>query len=308
MRKSILFLTMSVVAITVFSFTSCKKKDGVFNPKEKLHKVYSQRSVLYGSTGATESSDKVLSEIWRWNKNKLIQVESGYGWSYYFTYDGNQVSKIEIGDEQVINFSYDKAKLKTMEVLDSKGRSTLILTIVDRNGEHITKYTMETFSYSDESKANRQLLSEQLQPIMQLMFFDNMPTFVCENVTQTKTHKATTSNISTYELMYDGNNIKEQKISTSMGDSTKTETIVFEYDSKKNPYYNALHMIGYDIGGQTENNVTKYYNMKNHDDVTIYKYEYKGDYPTKRIHTYEYQLLEHKNTITTTLHYEYIEK
>ena len=310
MRKSILFLTVSVVVLAMFSFTSCKKKDGVFNPEKKIHKVYHQQFDYYESSKETKIvEEKRLAEIWRWDKNKLIQIESGYGWTSYFTYDGKQLSKIEIGEDQVINFKYDKAELKTIDVLDDKGRSTLLITAVERDGERITKYTMEIFSHNNDPETSSKLLSAQIQPIMQLIFFDPMANFICENIAQVKAQKATTSIILTCELLYEGNNVKEQKFSQTVGNTTVSETYVFQYDTKKNPSYNSLHLSGFDgLSGQSENNIIKYYNKEDHDYVTEFEYEYSGDYPSKRTRKYEILNMDGKRIRSLVDFYEYQSK
>ena len=312
MRKSVLFLATSVVVLSMFSFTSCKKKDGVFNPEERLYKVHYQSSVHHGTTGETKIDPKELRELWRWDKKKLAHIESGRGWIMYFTYEGNQVSKIEIGEEKVINFSYDKTDLTKIEVLDAKSRSEVIITIVERDDRKILKFTSETFSYDDDSKMNKNLCS-QLLSIMQIVFSDHTAQTVCENITSAKAHKANSSTISTIELTYVGNNVEKQKVTETIGGVSISKTTVFEYDSKKNPYYEALHFLyAAALSGQSENNVVRYYDEDDHDNVETsvkYEYEYSGDYPSKRTTKFEQtNIMGSKDTYSEVYFYEYQQK
>ena len=282
MRKSILFLTVGALALTMLSVTSCKKKDGVFNPKEKIHKEYFERTYVDSNGKSTVVNKKSLSQIYRWDKNKLIQIEDGGGWSYYFTYDGNQISKIEIGDYVVVNFKYDKADLKTIETMDAReDRLMSIITVTERSDRKITKFTQERFSYVDDdasTKSNN--MSEKLYPIMKMLLSDQIAKNMCENMEkETKAHKATTITTwtSKYELTFEGNNVTKIK---QTYEDTITNTMVYTYDSKKNPLYNSI----FDglVSGQSENNVTSYYNILDHDDVVKFEYTYTGDYPATR--------------------------
>ena len=283
MRKSILFLTVGVMALTMLSVTSCKKKDGVFNPKEKIHKVYYERTYVDSLGKSTVSEKKNLKQIYRWDKNKLIQIENGGGWSYYFTYDGTQVSKVEVGDYAVINFKYDKADLKTIEVMDAReNRSIAVITVTERNDRKITKYSVDSYTYIDDdasTKSNN--VTEKLYPIMKMLLSDQVAERMCNTmVKETKAHKATTTiNTNKYELTFDGNNVKEVK--EILKDTT--HTTVYTYDSKKNPYYSALFLgVNNILSNQSENNVASHYNIVNHDKVVKYEFTYTGDYPATR--------------------------
>ena len=61
MKKIVLFI---MVMAMIFAFNSCEKENlGVFNPKKKISKVYS------------ESDGHYLREQWYWSGDQLQQVE-----------------------------------------------------------------------------------------------------------------------------------------------------------------------------------------------------------------------------------------
>ena len=278
MRKSILFLTVGALALTMLSVTSCQKKDGAFKPKEKIHKVYYELTYVDSDGKSTDIVKKRLEQIYRWDKNKLIQIESG-GWSMYFTYEGSQVSKIEIGDYAVINFKYDKADLKTIETMDSKeNRPMSIITITERSDRKITKFTEEYYSYPVTSTKKNEA-TEKLYPIMRMILSDQIAERMCANMDkENKVHKATTVvNSYKYELTFEGNNVSRAKM---IYQDTMNVTMGYTYDSKKNPFYNSI--FNGILSGQSENNVTSYYDVSDHDQVVKYEYTYTGDYPATR--------------------------
>ncbi len=63
MRKFVLLWAM-LLPVAV-SLTSCHK-DGVYNPKEKISRIY----YAYSSPDPFFNSDKELKEIWDWDGNK----------------------------------------------------------------------------------------------------------------------------------------------------------------------------------------------------------------------------------------------
>ena len=99
------FLLISAV---LFSFTSCHK-DGVYTPKKKISRIYSQIS---GQT-------KMLTEQWTWKENLLSKIDYYYNGTYSHTnryqYDGKQLTKVLI-DGGEIRFTYDGSKLEKMEM------------------------------------------------------------------------------------------------------------------------------------------------------------------------------------------------
>lgn len=297
MRKINLFLAVVLAGILVVgSFVSCKK-DGVFKPKEKISKIYFAE--IYEKPDAKHIDtlvEKELIEVWKWNKNKLIQVESanGGGWSMYFIYKGNQVTKIESGGD-VFNFSYDKNNLTKIEALDEKGRNILTITVNERSGDNITKLTYD-YSYYYETKS-KSMLFDKIQSVMRITLNRNVGEIVHKNmVNNIKMHKTTNIEkmIHVVELTYSGNNVSKVKTtSTYQNDEPISTMSEYTYDNKKNPYYHALCLISDGVASITsysENNILSSSSQILSTDTTInkiktasYIYEYNSnDFPTKQ--------------------------
>ena len=98
------------------SLTSCHK-DGVYNPKEKISRIYYQ--------GSGQSAEKQLSELWNWDGKKLSTITYYYNTGEIegtekFSYDGKRLSRIDyisdFGDGSYLLFTYDGRKLDKVEV------------------------------------------------------------------------------------------------------------------------------------------------------------------------------------------------
>ena len=93
MKKTFLFLVFACVAML---FSSCHK-EGVFNPKKKISKIYTSSS--YTFNGNTTTFDKTLSEEWTWNKNNTLAKIDAHGslseTTETYTYDKKRVTRID---------------------------------------------------------------------------------------------------------------------------------------------------------------------------------------------------------------------
>ncbi|MBP5728020.1 MAG: hypothetical protein J6Y48_13195, partial [Clostridia bacterium] len=109
-------LLLAILLPVAASFTSCKK-DGVYNPKQKISRIYRQ--------GSGQNTEKQLVELWNWDGKKLSSI------TYYdrsgemegtekFSYDGKRLSRIDyisdFGDGSYLLFTYDGRKLDKVEV------------------------------------------------------------------------------------------------------------------------------------------------------------------------------------------------
>ena len=106
MKKTFLVLAFACVAML---FSSCHK-EGVFNPKKKISKVYTYST--YTVDGTTTSSNRVLSEVWNWNNNILERIDhydadGGVSGVTTFTYDKKRVVRIDESYQSLFsNYSY----------------------------------------------------------------------------------------------------------------------------------------------------------------------------------------------------------
>jgi hypothetical protein len=327
MRKIALILTsLAVVFLATNLFTECKKKDGVYKPKEKISKIYYE-VVQYDSLGKLDTNGvnikKTLKEIWRWDKKKLMQIESGdRGWSWDFVYKGNQVIKIESGDA-VINFTYkDKTNLEKMEVLDDKERTALIVTVKERSGDKITKLLYEAYLHPEErALKNGTSLSDRLEPVMRVMLGNNVGEALLSNKpSNEKMHKATIIVRTSVDLTYSGNNVTKAQWTYENDDPIPLiHTYTYTYDGKVNPYYRAISLMldadvyevttqgGFNLFSCSENNIVGYEEAIDTNRTAMkYQYEYNGnDFPTKQTKVEDFQSSGRNYSYKYTRHYIY---
>lgn len=313
MRKYLSLATIVLVLGMVVGFASCKK-EGVYKPKEKISKIYyesSRKEYYNGELSYQYSSQKRLIEKWNWSGKKLIQIEHDY-WPYNFLYKGNQLEKIEYGDVEVI-FTYNKSLYDKIEIKEN-GQNDLIITVDQRDGDNITKFTLEAFYENSnlnylskrKNKTDDAIAISSIEPILQIILPNNFIDFLSKSIDKKK-QKAMVSEKYTIELKYDKNNIIEQKFTDSDG---YEETYIFTYDNKKNPYYKSIHGTIEGIGEgttfiQSENNIKSMYDKESPEDITKYDYEYDGDYPVKRTEKYSYTGDVYSSEYTYIYYYEY---
>jgi hypothetical protein len=267
MKKSFFILTaFTVCAVSILLFPACNKHEGVYKPKEKISKIYYEET-----EGSQVTTAKKLKETWTWEKKKLSKIEIADGQTLKFSYDGNQVSKIE-GDNMIMNFSYEKKKLDKIEIFQH-GTLSVTITVSDREGDDkITKLTYETQPATEYQKNVANDLA-QMNPVINLLFPNAIATTLLSDMNETKPHKATVSTI-VYEYTYNGNNITKTKKTDATG-----ETItIYQYDNKTNPYYKSLYYFQEKpLVGISENNITLYYDEDKKMFQTNYEFKYNED-------------------------------
>ena len=338
MKRVVLISAVVVIgALSVILVASCKEKDGVYNPKGKISKIYYEDYVMYeGTAKPVYTQPKELVEVWTWDKKKLMQIESkedGYTWALQFVYKGNQVQEIKSGDD-IFKFTYDdKTKLKKIEVVDEQSRPKLNITVVERNGDNkITRLTYEQFTYTEDP--SEKALLRKLRPVANIMMGENVgETMVNGMEENVKMRKATTTVTTQVELTYEGNNVSEERRIITIGSSAESMLIKYKYDNKSNPYYLALALM-YDsylssargtekldalFATTSENNVESYttYNPNAAKpeiaiDTVQFVYKYNSDgFPTERDKIKEGvmpNLEATKYTAHKVYYYEYITK
>lgn len=283
MKKIILITTAAVVLATLFTFNSCNK-EGIYKPKEKISAIYegySAKIYMDGEQTQEVSVNKTLSERWTWDKKKLSQIE-GTDETVKFTYKNNQLIKASTWDTEAEYF-YKKSLLDKIEIKD-KGQLVVSVSIDERNDKKITRLTYQ-ISYdgfdflSDKNLKNTEIaLNNDLSPILKMVLPVNFMKIMQKNAGK-KQYKANFVTF-TVEMSYSGNNMIEQKL---IYEDNSTETYIFTYDSKKNPYYKSFHMFLMDGNSfsQSENNILTMYDKDYPEDIITYSYEYDGDYPKK---------------------------
>lgn len=277
------------MVLTIF-VTSCQK-DGVYNPKKKIEKIY----LSYGD-------DKILTETWTWDKNLLTKVAYGAGRIYdVYEYDGKQLSKVTayVGDKEGYSyvFTYEKSKLlKIEEILNGKVYETIT---VEHDGKKIVKMTLK-FVEDDYKNIKSVRNNKTFTTIMR----NFLPQPIIDKIIENSMRKADDYE-SIVEFVYEGDNVSKM----TMTDKNSSTSMAYTYDDKLNPFYNNLY--GSEMRGATtalsKNNplTSAMTTTVEGEEIKIngtYSYVYDGEYPIEVTYSYKYFSFESK-FITS---YEYL--
>lgn len=257
-------LTALVALFVVFTFSSCDKDEaGIFNPKQKISKIYYK----------DYNDQEYLQEEWTWDGDLLTKityfdqgVQEGFenyeyidkklnkvidNYLYYsiYTYDGKYYSKIEYFNPDGtllsdIVFQYTNEKISQMA---------------------ITSYvqTKEFYTMLKRSFIGKLLPAKEMDQLVQAI-----------KMNQSENAKSTTNVV----FVYDGDNIS----SLTVGNYITTFT---GYDTYLNPVFNFFPFRNFYEETYpsvvTKNNPgTMTTSFSGVDVVTTYTYTYEGDYPT----------------------------
>ena len=274
--KRLISLTATLMVLTIF-VTSCQK-DGVYNPKKKIEKIY----------GVYEGV-KELEETWTWDKNLLTKVAYREGYEYdVFEYDGKQLSKVTSYDEGVAYgyyvFTYEKSKLVKIEEFDE---GKLFMTIsVEHDGKKIVKMTLK-FVEDDYKNIKSVRNNKTFTTIMR----NFLPQPIIDKIIESSMRKANDYE-SIVEFVYEGDNVS--KITMKENDDYSI-SMTYTYDDKLNPFYNNLYISGESdaVGAFSKNNpltsmVTEIYRGEKFESNITYSYVYDGKFPTEVTCIYKY--------------------
>jgi|BioPla2DNA2_1021312.scaffolds.fasta_scaffold45916_2 hypothetical protein len=287
--KRLISLTATLMVLTIF-VTSCQK-DGVYNPKKKIEKIYG----VYDGI-------KELEETWTWDKNLLTKVAYREGYEYdVFEYDGKQLSKVTSYDEGVALsyyvFTYEKSKLVKIEEFDE---GKLFMTIsVEHDGKKIVKMTLKLVD--DDDKNIKSVRSNKTFATIMRNF---LPQPIIDKIIENSMRKADDYE-SIVEFVYEGDNVSKM----TMTDKNSSTSMAYTYDDKLNPFYNNLNGAG-ESGAATalsKNNplTSAMTTTVEGEEIKIngtYSYVYDGKYPIEVTYSYKYFNFEPK-FITS---YEYL--
>lgn len=271
-------LVIAFVALFAFASTSCHK-DGVFNPKKKISRVFTQYN----------GGSKTLAATYVWNKNKLEKIDYGDGDIAYYTYDGKKVSKITYG-AQVMNFTYDGAKLSKVEV--SYEGQLYYSYAVTHDGNKITKLVVTEYD-SDKNDVKSIVRTG-------LCLRGILPATTCDNLVEKQIQAKESGRKGTYtytlEFKYDGWNIIEERWVED------NSVYAYTYDKGNNPFFGLFGGDGDYVGYlESKNNIEKVSNTYDGDYSEFsYQYSYDGKWPTERRRVYS------DNSLGTTYFYEYV--
>ncbi len=287
-------LTAMVLAVACL-FAACTK-EGTFNPKEKISKVYSSSKTVYtiGSNATTTSVDKHLTQSWTWD-GKLLKSINNYNndgslnYTVNFTYDGKQLTKIQnAATNEYCEMTYDGSKLTKWEVYD--GTTLEMTATVTHDGKKVSKIDLVYYDTDKKNLGFINNITEMLMPIY---------TPATAKVLNTVATKGSSSESLTFT--WDGKNISK----VESVDEEGTLTIEYTYDEMKNPYQGfVMALMGYDYSGWgSQNNVvsetSKYSDGESY--TYNYTYEYDDKWPVTK--TYNYTLSEEVLGVTSSYSY-----
>lgn len=295
---------LSTIVCVVFAliFTACDK-EGVYNPKQKISKIYAQ--YYYDLEEITPP--KELAETWIWDKNLLVKiVYEAEDQSYdIFEYDGKQISKIKNyydGEQEgYLTFTYEKSTLKKIEYFYE---STLCLSAeITHDGKKISKVKMTEYyddieeEVGEEEYAVKNLThKDKAFNLIHLFIPGQKKHFLYKNL-----HKSETYNY-TITYVYDGDNI----ISEKWIYEDATDFTTYTYDDKLSPYYNFINYA--ESLATSKNNILTMkqqfsYEGESDEFTGTFTYEYDGKWPVKS--TGEYKS-EGEHVFTDVYYYEYL--
>lgn len=274
-KLSVLFVS----CVLMLGFFSCQKDNlGVFNPKMKINKVYSEADGHY------------LQEQWYWDGEQLHRIDfyrknGDVNRTQRYFYENNMLSKIESGDEYT-EFLYDGKLLTTINTYQKD-------------------QLMETYSLSyEKGKLSNMVVKKTTKEARNgslLAWF--LPGNGCEWDSRVVSHgeKSESYNFSSanMDFQWDGDNVKYVKMKIDRPDSVQKLTFSYVYDDKLNPLNRFLglyldHQLLNDAPQYcfcSKNNtvgvsVTDEYDVFSDTESFTYSYDYYKKWPTKVYSTF----------------------
>lgn len=301
-------LLISAIALLAVAFVSCKK-DGVYNPKHKIAKVYNEWVRTTVTTDASGSSTRIdslkpyVAQEWTWGDKTLESIVSKNDdgrvtETLKYTYDDkNRIIGCTGDNDEKAEYIYnDDKKLQTIKITEGPNETTTIDIAYD--GKVPTSITT-VWTYTIGKK-----VSDFTKSIL--------PEYICSAMEANQIRSKSTTFSSTYTsaIEWDGKNIS-QVVTT--GEDNYKHTVTYEYDSKSNPFIGMYAEMDYEIA-YSKNNIVKRTESYVDGNKTIteenaFEFEYDGKMPVKCITTkvYENEVLgtTYKTTTVYTTTYEY---
>jgi hypothetical protein len=232
--------TLSFMLAALFLFTSCQKeKEGVYNPKKKISKVYYQ----------LEDYPKELSEVWTWDGDLLKEVE-GSDMTMLFYYKNDRIDYItDQRDISGLYYVYDGSEIDKI-IIKENGVEVATVEYGYRKGKIVKMTVLADFSsilediggFAAPAKNTRvPLLSYFVSPeILKYMYGNG------NNYGYASTKAVSNSELNA-EFEYDGDNVKKVTYTSQMNVEMDelpfpisiklTGAITYSHDKKNNPYY-----------------------------------------------------------------------
>ena len=284
-------VTLLVIAMTLV-FASCTK-DGVYKPKKKISKIY--------ETVTTDPNpEKELTEVWFWDGKLLSKIDYGDDEIAQFTYEKKQLKSIVGGDSR-IEMNYD-SKGKYIDNFKLYYKNELQATYTFEHGDKhlISGYTIE-YEGGILGKSSTRLIENVFRFLTPEIATDAAAEYVMAANSDLKGNDKYTVSMS-----YDGKNVIEKVVKS--GDATMTYS--YTYTEYLNPFYGLLDM---DMDNCFSKNAVASYvrKMSNMPDYNYtYTYQVDGKVPTQMTENMRWEItmggLTNSHVETVVTDYEYL--
>lgn len=310
---------------TICMLGACGEKEGRYNPKQKIEKVYRSTSIeeqrMDAATGTwatvnQTSTPKVLAETWDWDNGKLKKivyspevVPGGKEETLTFTYDGSRVSRIESSTEYML-FTYKGKQMRKAELYDKEVSTSAPFTtyFFVYDGNKVSKIDVHTREL-DHKSAGQGMLSRWVEELQASMGWKRLP---AERQADPGAKGVTVQYVT---LTWNGENVGQMNVK----DDFMNMDVVYTYDNKTNPFNHFLYTLnGYTSDGivfANKNNIVKsvttvkYAGMEKEQVMEdTYNYVYKNDWPVESQHESVFTLPEEddfRSLERVTHYYEY---
>lgn len=308
------FLLVALAIAVAFTFSSCKK-DGAFNPKQRIEKISESRITtrILGNTTSVDSINPYVSEEWTWSGKILSYItlkdrDGSENGKIVFKYDDkNRITDMTDGYESAIYSYNDKKRLETIKIYD--GQENIETFTFAYDGKTLTSIVDTLYDVNSVLKSN---LVGRIFPAMLAERFA-----VPENISHVRGAREL---VTALTLEWDGKNISQVTSLMTAEGFKSTATYTYEYDDKLNPYCGMYAMYG-TYGDEiclSKNNAIKVtlhskyegdngVSLQSSESTTVteYSYEYDGKFPTSVSHSSTFTIGENTTTTKYTTYYEY---
>jgi hypothetical protein len=303
MTKKTIFQALSIVLLLTLcvSFYSCEK-DGIFNPKQKISKIYQdfERSIVEWNPETGEHSYKtvlykLLLQEWVWDKNKLNKIDF---WTYYnwwegapegriwgtdhYYYEKNRLVRIDQDGGYSTRIIYNGAKFEKIEFFNDMHEIWLTMNFIyDKNKVSSMKVTVNWNDWKKEAE----------DKILSTFLPKEIVSKLIQKSEKKKSNKSMNEETYNIKYAYTGDNIKKM-VFESMdddGDMYQLTANYLSYDSKHNPFYKKMD---FEIEGEFMFGVSVVSSKNNSLEVRYEIYEeyngrvYTGEFTIKSSYTY----------------------
>jgi len=265
MKKNFIFcLCVAVIAL----FTSCEKKEGVYNPSKQIQKIYT-----------VDDGEKELEEVWHWDGKVLTSidyVDDMNSTTATFSYDKQKrMVAMDAGGAHT-EFIYDGKYIKKMETT-YEGVVVSIIEFEHKNGKISEMRITDVFM--DDDVWDKML-------IVNPMRFVIPEAFPVVEKTMKKCAKAKGNDQIIVKLNWKGDNANSMEITSTLWGQTMTELVELTFDNMNNPMYGLFSSMNSDVVTNLfvnkNNALTMNYNLMGEEVAKVnYTYEYEDNYPTK---------------------------